>query len=47
MVFNDICRTRWRGRMGVEPTEDTVVPPDGFEVREAHRDLTTPTCRSM
>jgi hypothetical protein len=28
--------------MGVEPTEDICMPPNGFEVREAHRDLYTP-----
>ncbi len=29
--------------MGVEPTEGTLkMPPDGFEVREAHRDLHAP-----
>jgi len=29
--------------MGVEPTEDICMPPNGFEVREAHRDLYTPS----
>ncbi len=28
--------------MGVEPTEDIKMPPNGFEVREAHRDLSAP-----
>jgi hypothetical protein len=28
--------------MGVEPTGDRLVPPDGFEVREAHRDSSAP-----
>ncbi len=32
----------WRGRMGVEPTRDSLMPPNGFEVREAHRDSTAP-----
>ena len=28
--------------MGVEPTEDIFMPPNGFEVREAHRDSSAP-----
>ena len=28
--------------MGVEPTRDSLMPPNGFEVREAHRDSTAP-----
>jgi len=28
--------------MGVEPTGDILVPPNGFEVREAHRDSSAP-----
>jgi len=28
--------------MGVEPTEDTCVPANGFEVRGAHRDSAAP-----
>jgi hypothetical protein len=32
----------WRERMGVEPTWDIFMPPDGFEVRGAHRDSATP-----
>ncbi len=28
--------------MGVEPTRDRLVPPNGFEVREAHRDSAAP-----
>jgi len=30
--------------MGVEPTEDIFMPPNGFEVREAHRDSSAPVC---
>ena len=32
----------WRGRMGVEPTGDSLMPPNGFEVRGAHRDPAAP-----
>jgi len=28
--------------MGVEPTKDSLMPPNGVEVREAHRDSTAP-----
>ena len=33
----------WRERMGVEPTRDILVSPNGFEVREAHRDSSAPS----
>ncbi len=44
--MEDACKlteaSNWRERMGVEPTWDIFMPPNGFEVRGAHRDSAAP-----
>jgi hypothetical protein len=43
MLLNEVKQVIiWRERMGVEPTWDIFMPPDGFEVRGAHRDSAAP-----